>query len=279
MARHSYTGVDADWNISYMRLALGLEYDGNGFCGWQSQSNGCGIQDKLQDALAALAGHKVGVVAAGRTDTGVHALCQVVHFDTATERPLSAWVRGVNAHLPEGVRVLWANVVDSEFHARFSAFERSYQYLLVNQPVAPAIMHGKAGWFHQPLDVDAMKQAMRYLLGEHDFSAFRAAECQAKSPIKKMHRAEITGADGRLVFNFSANAFLHHQVRNMVGALVYIGKGNYPPEFIQQLLSSCDRTLAPPTFSPDGLYLTGIRYDEKWGLPMVKRDLSHIFAW
>lgn len=262
-----------------MRLALALEYDGNGFCGWQSQSSGCGIQDKLELALEILAGHTVRVIAAGRTDTGVHALCQVVHFDTETERPSSAWVRGVNAHLPVGVRVLWAHVVDHEFHARFSAFERSYQYLLVNQPVAPAVMHGKAGWFHQSLNVDAMQRASEYLVGEHDFSAFRAAECQAKSPIKNMHRAEITGTDGRLVFNFCANAFLHHQVRNMVGALVYIGKGNYPPEFIQQLLLHGDRTIAPPTFPPDGLYLTGIGYDKKWGLPTVNRDLSHIFAW
>jgi tRNA pseudouridine38-40 synthase len=262
-----------------MRLALALEYEGKGFCGWQSQSDGCGIQDSLQSALKVLAGHKVSVVAAGRTDTGVHALCQVVHFDTETVRPLSAWVRGVNAHLPAAVRVLWAHVVDHEFHARFSAFERGYQYLLVNQPVAPAIMSGKVGWFHHPLNMDAMRQASQYLVGEHDFSAFRAAECQAKSPIKTMHLAEITGVDGRLVFNFCANAFLHHQVRNMVGALVYIGKGNYPPEFIQQLLLSRDRTLAPPTFSPDGLYLTGVGYDVKWGLPFVRRDLSHIFAW
>lgn len=261
-----------------MRIALGLEYDGNGFCGWQSQIDGCGIQDKLEAALMVLAGHELRVVAAGRTDTGVHALCQVVHFDTETERPISAWVRGVNAHLPNGVRVLWAKVVDEAFHARFSAFERSYQYFLINQSVAPAVMHGKAGWFHQPLDVDAMREAARYLIGEHDFSAFRAAECQAKSPIKIIHQADITGADGRLVFNFRANAFLHHQVRNMVGALVYIGKGNYPPEFIQQLLSNRNRTEAPPTFAPDGLYLTGIGYDEKWGLPLIKRELNSIFA-
>lgn len=260
-----------------MRVALGLEYDGKGFCGWQSQSNACGIQDRLQAALAVLAGHEVGVIAAGRTDTGVHALCQVVHFDTQTARPGSAWVRGVNAHLPAGVRVLWAKVVSDEFHARFSAYARSYQYFLVNQPVAPAVMAGKAGWFHQPLDLAVMQQAAQFLVGEHDFSAFRAAECQAKSPLKKMHRADICGENGRFVFNFRANAFLHHQVRNMVGALVYVGKGNYPPEFIRQLILNKDRKLAPPTFSPDGLYLTGIGYDEKWGLPQTQRDLSFIF--
>lgn len=261
-----------------MRIALALEYDGKDFCGWQSQSSGCGIQDKLEAALAVLAGHKVGVIAAGRTDAGVHALCQVVHFDTQTERPSSAWVRGVNAHLPAGVRVLWSQNVDDTFHARFSAYQRSYQYLLMNQAVAPAIMTGKAGWFHVPLDLDAMQEAASFLQGEHDFSAFRASECQAKSPLKKMHRAEIVGGEGRFVFNFCANAFLHHQVRNMVGALVYVGKGNYPPEFIRELLLAKDRTMAPPTFSPDGLYLTGIGYHEKWDLPLVQRDLNAIFV-
>lgn len=261
-----------------MRIVLALEYDGKDFCGWQSQSNGCGIQDKLEEALAVLTGHKVGIIAAGRTDAGVHALCQIVHFDTQTVRPSSAWVRGVNAHLPTGVRVLWSQNVDDAFHARFSAYQRSYQYLLFNQAVAPAIMTGKAGWFHVPLDLAAMQKAASFLQGEHDFSAFRASQCQAKSPIKTMHRAEIIGGEGRFVFNFYANAFLHHQVRNMVGALVYVGKGNYPPEFIRELLLAKDRTMAPPTFSPDGLYLTGIGYHEKWGLPLVQRDLSAIFV-
>lgn len=261
-----------------MRLALGLEYDGRGFCGWQSQSSGCGIQDCLQAALTVLAGHDVNVVAAGRTDTGVHALCQVVHFDTDTSRPQSAWVRGVNAHLPSGVRVLWATQVGETFHARFSASERSYQYLLMNQPVAPAVMHGKVGWFHQPLDLVAMQQAAAFLLGEHDFSAFRAAECQARSPVKTMHTAEVRGIDGRLLFSFRANAFLHHQVRNMVGALVYIGKGSHPPEFMRELLQLKERRLAPPTFAADGLYLTGVGYDSVWGLPQVRRELGTILG-
>ena len=260
-----------------MRIALGLEYDGRGFCGWQSQPCGCGVQDKLQAALTVLAGHEVSVIAAGRTDAGVHALSQVVHFDTATLRPLTAWVRGVNAHLPQDVRVLWANPVDDDFHARFSAFERSYQYFLINRPVSPAIMAGKAGWFHAPLDLAAMQQAASYLLGEHDFSAFRAAECQAKSPVKTMHDAAVQGCKGRILFSFRANAFLHHQVRNMVGALLYVGKGSVPPEFIRDLIDSKDRRCAPPTFSPDGLYLTGVGYESKWQLPTTARELSAIF--
>jgi len=257
-----------------MRIALGLEYDGRGFCGWQSQSSGCGIQDRLEAALCRMAGHPVRVVAAGRTDTGVHALGQVVHFDSTTSRPISAWVRGINAFLPDGVRVLWAKEVDEHFHARFDAYRRSYQYWLINRPVAPAIMCGKAGWFHQPLDKSKMAEAMNYLLGEHDFSAFRAAECQAKSPVRHLYVAELKKIGENLLFDFSGNAFLHHQVRNMVGALVYVGKGSYPPEFIKHLLLSRDRTKAPPTISADGLYLCSVDYDSKWSFPKIENKLS-----
>lgn len=256
-----------------MRIALGLEYDGSGFCGWQSQANGLAVQDRLEQALAVLAGHQLRVAAAGRTDTGVHALSQVVHFDTATVRPLNAWVRGVNAHLPPSLRVLWARIVDQEFHARFSAERRSYQYLLANQPVAPAIMHGRAGWFHLPLDVAAMQQAADYLVGEHDFSAFRAAECQARSPVKQLHRAQVQRRGDYVLFDFCANAFLHHQVRNMLGALVYVGKGKHGPEHMLELLRCRDRRQSPPTFSAAGLYLTGVGYDPRWGLPVTQRSL------
>lgn len=259
-----------------MRIALGIEYDGSGYCGWQSQPGGCGVQDRLEGALAAIAGHAVRVAAAGRTDTGVHALGQVVHFDTDANRPESAWVRGVNAGLPDSIRVHWAIAVDMEFHARFCAERRSYTYWLVNQPVAPAIMASKAGWFHSPLDVAAMAEAATHLLGEHDFSAFRAAECQAKTPIKSMYEARVRRQGNNLFFDFSANAFLHHQVRNMVGALVYIGKGKYPPAYMLELLQSRDRTLSPPTFSAHGLYLTDIGYDRKWGLPENARRLDLI---
>ena len=169
-----------------MRIALGLEYDGAGFCGWQSQPGGCGIQDYLEAALQHIAGHELRLAAAGRTDTGVHALCQVAHFDTQTPRPIAAWMRGVNAHLPKAVRVIWAKQVDVDFHARFSARRRSYQYVLVNRSAAPAVMAGKAGWYYKPLNVDLMQAAAAHLVGEHDFSAFRAAECQAKSPVRHL---------------------------------------------------------------------------------------------
>lgn len=256
-----------------MRIALGVEYDGTPYCGWQSQPEKCGVQDFLESAIAKIAEHPIRTHAAGRTDTGVHALMQVVHFDTETARPDSAWVRGVNAFLPTSVRVQWAKLVDDEFHARFSAKQRCYQYLLVNQPTAPAIHADKAGWYHLPLDIKAMQTAIAYLQGEHDFSAFRASECQAKSPVRSLSIASIKAHGDFIVFNFSANAFLQHQVRNMVGALVYVGKGKYPPEFIKSLLENKDRTLSPPTFSPIGLYLTGVAYDEKFGLLNTQRTL------
>ena len=257
-----------------MRLALGIEYDGAPYCGWQSQPGGCAVQDYLENALQTMAGHALRINAAGRTDAGVHALMQVVHFDTETVRPLNAWVRGINAMLPHTIRVLWAVEVVPDFHARFSANERSYQYLLINSPVAPAIMSSKAGWFHAPLDVEVMQQAARYLIGEHDFSAFRAAECQAKSPVKQMHQAEVSAHGQAIMFEFRANAFLHHQVRNMVGALIYIGKGKHAPQYMSELLQNRDRTKAPPTFSPAGLYLAGVGYEAKWNLPGTRRRLG-----
>lgn len=254
-----------------MRLALGIEYDGTHFCGWQSQPNGCGVQDALELAIQKIAGHVVRIYAAGRTDTGVHALSQVVHFDAQVARPISAWVRGVNAYLPSSVRVLWAKPVNDDFHARFSAIERHYQYVLSNTTVAPAINADKAGWYHLPLNVAAMSEAIAHFCGEHDFSAFRASQCQAKSPVRHMHQASIASHGEWIIFHFSANAFLQHQVRNMVGALIYVGNGKNSPDYIKQLLLNKNRTLSPPTFSPNGLYLTGVKYADTFFLPNTNR--------
>ncbi len=253
-----------------MRIALGVEYDGGSYCGWQSQPGGQTVQDTLQSALSQIAAAPISVVAAGRTDTGVHALEQVVHFDSTAVRPLTAWVRGVNALLPGSIAVRWAHYVPDEFHARFSAQGRSYRYLLINRQVRSAIHAGKTGWYHLPLDMSSMREAAACLLGEHDFSAFRAAECQAKSPVKCLNSLDIYQSGEMLIFDLSANAFLHHMVRNLVGCLVYVGKGKYPPEWLAGILAGRERRLAAPTFAPDGLYLRRIQYDAKWGLPQIQ---------
>jgi tRNA pseudouridine38-40 synthase len=250
-----------------MRIAITLEYDGSLFCGWQSQPAGCGVQDAVEHAVGEIAGQVVSVTAAGRTDAGVHASYQVAHFDVAARRPLTAWVRGVNAHLPRGVAVTWAGEVEEDFHARFAAEERGYRYLLLNHAVRPGLMSGKAGWHHRPLDLEAMRLAARRLIGRHDFSAFRAAECQARSPIKELRMASLARRGDYLIFDFRADGFLHHMVRNIVGCLVHVGVGNAEPEWMDELLVHRDRTRAAPTFMPDGLYLSHIRYPSRFALP------------
>ncbi len=260
-----------------MRIALGIEYAGTPFTGWQSQPDGRAVQDVLERALEAIAGERIGVTAAGRTDAGVHATLQVAHFDTKASRPLSAWVRGTNAHLPAEIAVLWAHAVPSAFHARFSASARHYTYLLVNRPVRPALLAGRVGWYHRPLAVDAMREGAAALVGTHDFSAFRAALCQAKSPIKTLAVADIHAAGDCIRFDFSANAFLHHMIRNIVGALVHVGAGKAPPAWIAELLAGRDRTRSAPTFAAQGLYLTGADYGDAWGLPATRRPVARDF--
>lgn len=250
-----------------MRVALGIAYDGRTHDGWQSQPSGNTMQDHLERAVAAIAGAPVRLHAAGRTDAGVHALGQVAHFDADAARPESAWVRGVNAALPDSIAVHWARVVGDDFHARFAAIGRSYDYVLYNDPVRPALFAGAVGWFHLPLDVAAMQAAAIALAGRHDFTSFRAAECQAKTPIVQLARAEIHAHGRFILFRFRADRFLHHMVRNLVGALVYVGKGNHRPEWLGELLAARDRRLAPPTFSAAGLYLSRVEYDARFGLP------------
>ncbi len=221
----------------------------------------------METALSAIAGHPVSLMAAGRTDRGVHARGQVAHFDTDAARPSSAWVRGANAFLPESIAVLWSAEVPADFHARYSARGRTYRYELLNRPVRPALEAAHVGWFHAPLDVDAMREAAQALLGEHDFSAFRAAECQAKTPVRTVHSLEIFRSGERVEFVVKANAFLHHMVRNIVGSLVYVGCGRQPASWIGELLAARDRTRAAPTFGPEGLYLEKVEYDAAWPIP------------
>jgi tRNA pseudouridine38-40 synthase len=244
-----------------------VEYDGSAYCGWQSQAHGRTVQDALEQALASVAGAPLRTVCAGRTDTGVHAVNQVVHFDTRVERPLGAWVRGVNAHLPADVAVAWAVPVTEDFHARFSARARRYRYLLLNRPVRPALGAGRVGWHHAPLAVAPMQSAAAALIGQHDFSAFRAAECQAKSPIKTLYQLDIHRQGELITFDLHANAFLHHMVRNIVGALIYVGDGRRQPDWVGQLLAGGDRRQAAPTFAAAGLYFIGADYEERWNLP------------
>lgn len=225
------------------------------------------MQDAVEAALATIAGEPIATTCAGRTDSGVHALEQVIHFDTQAGRPDSAWVRGVNASLPPQVAVLWSRRVDETFSARYSATSRTYRYRLLNRPVRPALQAPYLGWFPLPLDVERMREAAALLAGEHDFSAFRSAECQAKSPVRTISNFLIEKHDQEIHFLLTANAFLHHMVRNLVGTLVYVGKGKHPPQWVGEVLDSKDRARAAPTFAAEGLYLEKVSYDASWGLP------------
>lgn len=242
------------------RFALLLAYDGAGFPGWQTQPSGDALQDRLEQALSSIAAEPVATVCAGRTDAGVHALAQVVHFETCAQRPKSAWVRGVNALLPRQIAVQRVSEVDEAFHARYGATRRAYRYLLYRSAQRHPLYAGRAGWVFQPLDLDRMHEAAAALLGEHDFSAFRSSQCQAKSPVRRLDRLEIRERGPLVIFELEANAFLHHMVRNLVGALVWIGIGRRPAGWTAELLAARDRRLAAPTFAPDGLYLTGVEY-------------------
>lgn len=250
-----------------MRIALGLEYNGFAYCGWQTQPSGCAIQDIVERALAQIAAHPVATTCAGRTDAGVHALGQVLHFDTDSERPTSAWTRGANALLPADISIRWAIPVEPDFHARYSATARRYVYYLQNRPQRPGLWHGKVGWFHRELDVERMREAAACLVGTHDFSAFRSSECQAASPVRTLRRLEIDRHGDLVKFDFSANAFLHHMVRNIVGALIYVGCTKRSPEWLAEILLRRNRAESAPTFAASGLYLEAVEYERKWRLP------------
>jgi tRNA pseudouridine38-40 synthase len=244
-----------------------VSYCGTGLEGWQSQPSGNTVQDHLERALSEIGGEAIAVTGAGRTDAGVHARAQVAHFETSAHREGSAWVRGANSMLPERIAVQWSAPVAADFHARYSAISRTYRYVLYNHAVRPALLAGLVGWFHAPLDLERMREAASRLVGEHDFSSFQSSECQAKSPVRVMHGAAIRARGAYLLFDFSANAFLHHMVRNIVGCLVYVGKGKHPPAWISELIDARDRQRAAPTFAAEGLYLAGVRYDARWMLP------------
>jgi tRNA pseudouridine38-40 synthase len=261
------------------RIALGLSYVGQGYLGWQSQAGGNTIQDQLEAALAAFCGLEKGarVVThcAGRTDAGVHGLMQVVHFDTALLREENSWVRGTNSYLPPDIAVQWARTTPGEFHSRGSAIARRYAYVLLESDIRPSLEAGRVGWVHRPLTLSTMQLATLVLLGENDFSSFRAAQCQALSPVKTMRRIEISQRGAYWHFEFEASAFLHHMIRNIMGCLITIGQGKQPPEWMAEVLAAHSREAAAPTFSPDGLYFLGPVYETKWGLP----DRTAAYDW
>lgn len=254
-----------------MRLALGIRYNGRAYDGWQSQPSGRTVQDKLEAALSRFADQRIGTLCAGRTDAGVHALMQVVHFDTEVVREPFSWVRGTNRFLPDDIAVQWAQPVPDAFHCRASALARRYLYVLSQSPVRPSLDAGRVGWSMRALDGDAMRAAARLLIGRHDFSSFRASACQALSPVKDLRRIEIrrhgAGDRCRWHFEFEADAFLHHMIRNLMGCLVRVGRGDAPPEWVAAVLAAQSRQAAAPTFSADGLYFLGPLYDARWGLP------------
>jgi len=252
-----------------MRIAMGIEYDGTNYVGWQWQDNGVSVQALVESALAKVADHRVRVTCAGRTDTGVHALGQVVHFDTTVERAERAWVFGTNTHLPKDVAAIWAKPVDNNFHARFSATQRHYRYVIFNRPVRPTFLAFRVAWEYRPLDANRMADAAQFLLGEHDFSAYRAAACQSKSPTRRIDSITVKRQEDIITIDIVANAFLHHMVRNIAGVLMAIGCGAQPLDWTRQVLESQDRAQAGITAPAHGLYLVDVNYSPNYALPRL----------
>jgi tRNA pseudouridine38-40 synthase len=250
-----------------MRIALGVEYDGAGFLGWQRQSEGRTVQGCMETAVSQVADHTVNVVCAGRTDTGVHATAQVVHFDTDAIRQPGNWVRGSNSHLPADIRILWAMQTTDEFHARFSARRRHYRYVIHNGATPGALLRQRVCQERLPLDEGLMRVAAGFLLGEHDFTSFRAAACQAKSPVRTIYRLDLTRSGEWIYIDIVANAFLHHMVRCIAGMLISVGRGEQPPGWLEAVLDARDRTQAGVNAPPGGLYLVAVEYEQSFTLP------------
>ncbi len=252
-----------------MRIALGIEYDGSQYFGWQRQREVVSVQQYLEQALSKIACHPVELTCAGRTDAGVHATGQVVHFETTSERPERAWTLGMNANLPDAIAVKWARTVADDFHARFSATARRYRYIIYNSPLRPGILKPGLTHIYGKLDADKMNMAAQALLGEHDFSAFRAAQCQSKSPFRNVTHVSVERLGDYIKVEIQANAFVHHMVRNIVGSLLEIGQGTQPVDWMASLLAGKDRTQAAATAKANGLYLVRVDYPEQYGIPIT----------
>lgn len=250
-----------------MRIALGIEYDGSRYSGWQTQEHASSVQERVEQALTKVANHPVQVVCAGRTDAGVHALNQVVHFDTDAARRERSWVLGANSNLPDDINVTWARGMSGEFHARFSAVARSYRYVILNRWVRSALQASRETWVHHPLDAGRMHEGAQFLLGEHDFSSYRAVACQAKHPERCVEEISVHRDGERVILNIRANAFLHHMVRNIAGALIAIGKGEQPVDWTRTVLERRDRTKGGVTAAPQGLYFLQAHYPDEFRIP------------
>ena len=252
-----------------MRIALGIEYDGTGFFGWQRQREVNSIQGELEKALSQVANEPIEIFCAGRTDAGVHGTGQVIHFDTSAVRDMRGWIMGVNSNLPTGIAVRWAKPVSDDFHARFSATARRYRYVIYNRKYRPAILGHGLSHYHQDLDVSLMQQAAPALLGEHDFSSFRAIQCQSNTPFRNLMHLQIERYQDFIVIDIKANAFLHHMVRNITGSLLEIGMKKRPPQWLAELLAAKDRTLAAATAKAEGLYLVAVDYPPQFEIPVT----------
>lgn len=251
-----------------MRIALGIEYDGNGFYGWQAQQSLLTIQGSLEEALSKVANEPIFLHCAGRTDANVHATGQVVHFDTHAKRHIDAWIWGTNSHLPPAIAVRWATMVDYRFHARFKAYARRYRYIIYNHPIRPAILAKRVTWYYYPLDIEPMRAAASYLLGEQDFSSFRSSQCNSNSPMRNITEISITRENYFIYIDIEANAFLHHMVRNIAGVLMKIGSGVRPASWMGEVLAAKSRKAAAETAPPDGLYLVQVKYPEPYIFPI-----------
>ncbi len=250
-----------------MKIALGIEYDGTEFYGWQAQANLRTVQGCLEAALTAIADEPIKVFCAGRTDAGVHASGQVIHFETQAKRNLRAWTLGANTHLPPTIAVRWVQEVDDVFHARFSAIARRYRYIILNHALRSAIFASRATWFYHPLQIEAMQYAAKYLIGEHDFSSFRSAQCESRTPMRNVQELIVSRRGDFVIIDIQANAFLHHMDRNIVGVLLQIGSGWQEPDWMLQVLHSKDRRVAAETASACGLYLNKVVYPERYPFP------------
>lgn len=250
-----------------VRIAAGIEYDGSAFAGWQIQPHAPSVQGAVEAAFSQVANHPVQTVCAGRTDAGVHGLNQVVHFEATVSRRQRSWVLGANSNLPASVNVNWTREVDRAFHARFSAVARSYRYVILNRWVRSAVHAHRATWIHAPLDAMRMHRAAQHLLGEHDFTSYRALACQARSPTRTIESISVARNDEWVILEVAANAFLHHMVRNIAGVLISIGKGERPEDWTAEVLSHRDRALGGVTAPPEGLYFVGPRYPAEFGIP------------